>query len=109
MTTLRSTWFVSYGRAKGDSVTITPQELIRHGEAIQRLMTDKSVQSVFEALEQRMFMEWKATTDPAERELVWAKVSALGDLKRALEATVVVGQDAALRLEMEERKPGRQH
>lgn len=74
---------------------LTPEQLIQHAEAINRLMIDPSVKQVWKALDHAYYQQWKAAKTPEERELVWARVGALGDLQQALEATVQRGQHEA--------------
>lgn len=74
---------------------LTPEQLIQHAEAVNRLMSDKSVQQVWDALEQAYYQQWQAAKTPEEREAIWASVKALGDLKQALETTVQRGQHEA--------------
>lgn len=91
---------------------LTREQLIRLGAGVERFLNDESVQQVWEALEEIYYKQWKAAKSAEERELMWAKVSAIGDLREKLETAVAVGQDEAYRLELEEAadaKPGHQH
>ena len=74
---------------------LTGEQLIQHAEAINRLMIDQSVKQVWEALDHAYYLQWKAAKTPEERELVWARAGALGDLRQALETTVQRGQHEA--------------
>ncbi len=84
------------------SQVFTPEQIIRLGQGVERFLKDEHVQQVWEALDEIYYTNWKAAVDPAERELLWAKVSALGELRQKLEQTVQVGQDHAILLERAE-------
>lgn len=93
---------------------MTQEDLIRHGAAIERLIEDKAVQAVLDAQDAVYYARWKAATTTEERELLWAKASALGDFRQSLETSVAVGQHEASALERQERldaaeRAGRQH
>lgn len=82
---------------------LTPDDMIEHGEAISRLLNDTSVQKVFQDLDISYYKRWKEARDPEERELLWAKASALGDFKRVLVGTVSSGLQEQARAEQRER------
>jgi hypothetical protein len=84
-------------------MAVCPEDLIRHGAAIGRLLEDESVQTVFADLENKYFRDWKAAKTPEERELQWAKASALGDLKFVLEQTVASGEAEQHAADMREK------
>lgn len=79
---------------------ITADTLIRHGEAIDRLINEKAVQEVFQALDLIYYKQWKAAATLEDREFLRAKAVALGELKQKLEQTVQLGQDEAHRQEL---------
>jgi hypothetical protein len=71
------------------------QELIRHGEAIERLLEDEAVQRTFEALNAYYFKYWTAAEDPKDREMLWSEMRALGRLQEHMEKAVATGQAEA--------------
>jgi hypothetical protein len=86
----------------------TVQDLIDLGEGVRRIVEDKDVQTVWEGLEEALFKQWKAAATHEDRESIWAKVSALGSLRVALQAAVDAGQAEAAKLEAANR-PRSQH
>jgi len=72
--------------------------LIRHADAIARMLGDKSVQQVFTDLDAKYAKDWKAASSPEERENLWYKQRVLGELKFVLEGAVVAGQAEAARI-----------
>jgi hypothetical protein len=81
---------------------VTREQLIRHGQAIERLQNDETVQTLFDTLDEIYFKNWKDAKDPAEREAIHAEASAFGALKKIFEKTVAVGQHEAHLLEQQE-------
>lgn len=75
--------------------TVTAQELVDLGDAVRRIIEDKAVADVWSALEEAYYKQWKAATSQVDREILWAKVSALGDLRRSLQAAADTGQSTA--------------
>jgi hypothetical protein len=71
------------------------QELIRHGEAIERLIEDEAVKATFEQLNAYYLKHWIAAEALGEREIIWAEMRALGRLKEAFETAVATGQAEA--------------
>lgn len=85
--------------------TPTPQQIVRLGRGVEQFLENEHVQEVWEALEEIYYKEFKAADTPAQRELVHARVSALGDLRKFLEKAVQIGQDTELTLERQEQAP----
>lgn len=90
-----------------EELSMTRDELIRHGEAIQRLLDDQAVQRLFSALDVMYYKQWKAAETPEARDRAWQQSRALGDLKHGLEAAASVGQHEAASLEREEQLQAR--
>jgi hypothetical protein len=78
-------------------------ELMQHGEAISRLLNDTTIQKVFQDLDLHYFKQWKDARKPEERELLWAKASALGDFKTLLVGTVSSGLQERAQQQARER------
>lgn len=70
---------------------LTDDEKVRLADAINQIQNDEAVQMVWAALEETYYRQWKAAATLSDREMLWAKVSALGDLQRSLKATVDAG------------------
>lgn len=76
---------------------------IHKGDTIERFLKDETVQAAFAALERNYLNEFKASTDAAQREVIFARVSVLGDLQRALRAVVDNGKVVKDRVEHREK------
>jgi hypothetical protein len=77
---------------------------IQNGEAISRLLNDNVVVRVFNDLEKRYIRQWKDAATPENREVLWAKVGALGELQAVLEGTVQSGLHARALKDRRERE-----
>ena len=82
----------------------TSEQIIRHGEAISRLLNDESVQQVLTDLEARYYAKWKAAETPAERELLWAQMRVVSDFEMVLKGTVDSGLVEVAMVERRERE-----
>ena len=83
--------------------TPTAEQVVRLGRGVDQFLKDEHVQEVWEALDEIYYKEFRAADTPAQRELVHARVSALGDLRKFLEKAVQIGQDMELTLERQEQ------
>jgi hypothetical protein len=75
----------------------------QNGEAVRRVISDPIVTSLFSELEQRYFRLWQASQDVNERELIFAKASALSDLGTAFQAVIDAGTLATHELEQRDK------
>lgn len=55
---------------------------------MSELLSDKDAQQLFNALEEKYITEWKASSEPEQREHFWCMVQALGDLQAVIRALV---------------------
>ncbi len=72
----------------------TDEELKRRAERAHRLLEDDILTEAFETARQIFQAEW-ANSDPSEqniREIAWAKVRSLEEVKRVLETIVAEGE-----------------
>jgi hypothetical protein len=73
------------------------------GEQIDAFLNNEAVLAVFQALEVSYFTAWKESRDPAEREVLHAKASALDEMKESLRAVASSGERATHDLKALER------
>lgn len=57
----------------------------RFCERAQAMLGDPDIDRVLEAMQAGYIDEWKETHDPEMREMLWHRVGAVGDFKRALQ------------------------
>lgn len=82
---------------------ITPQEIINHGTAVERLVNDRAVQELFAALDQYYFTNWQASEVPEHRQMIWDEMRALARLRKSLDVVITAGQAEKARIESAEK------
>ena len=70
---------------------------IARGEIARQLLRDPVMAEAFIQAEQTFIKEWRDSDEPARREMAWAKVQALDEVRRVLRTIVHRGQYAALK------------
>jgi hypothetical protein len=76
---------------------------INAGDTIDRFLNDETVKKAISSLEHGYLAEFKLSTTSEQRELIFARVSVLGDLQRALRAVVDNGKVVKDRVEHREK------
>ena len=69
---------------------------IAKGEIARQLLEDPVMQYAFRQAEATFFKEWRSAEDVSRREMSWAKVQALDEVRKTLRAVLSSGQYAAL-------------
>ena len=75
----------------------------QNGVAVARVMNEPVVKVLFAELEQRYFRLWMSSQSVEERELIYAKASALSDLGTAFQAVIDAGTLATHELEQRDK------
>ena len=69
---------------------------IARGEIARQLLEDPVMQYAFRRAEETFIKEWRSAGDVSRREMSWAKVQALDEVRKTLRAVLSSGQYAAL-------------
>ena len=69
---------------------------IARGEIARQLLEDPVMDYAFRQSEDAFIKEWRSAEDITRREMAWAKVQALDEVRRMLRAVLSQGQYAAL-------------
>jgi hypothetical protein len=65
---------------------------VRRAEIAQQLLTDPVMKDAFAAAEAAFTKEWREASDVTRRELAWAKVQGLEEVKRQLRVVINEGE-----------------
>lgn len=76
---------------------------VSKAQVAKSFLDDPVVQEAFAQAEQDFIREWRSETDRDRRDLAWAKVQGLDEVKRQLRIKIQSG-DHALIVEQRERK-----
>jgi hypothetical protein len=70
---------------------------IARAEIARQLLEDPVMAEAFETAEGKFVKEWRESADLERREMAWAKVQALDEVRRVLRTVLNKGQYAALK------------
>lgn len=69
---------------------------IAKGEIARRLLEDPVMEEAYDRAEQMFYKEWRSAEDITRREMSWAKVQALDEVRKQLRTILSQGQHAAM-------------
>ncbi len=74
---------------------LSKHELMNRGEEAGRLLQDPVFVSAFDEIRERFIREWEKADSVPDREMCWAKVTGLGEVRRQLRRVISQGEHAS--------------